>query len=109
MTGCLRLDQFILVADRLCASGVFAGELLDADGTSIGWGSRRKACPAEIVRGLHEVTALIGPVDVDLMGMTVSIDAFTVHTGARMREPALSLQEPQRSAALEPHVGSGAR
>jgi hypothetical protein len=109
MTGCFRLDRFIMVADRLCASGVFGGELLDADGTSIGWGSRRKACPAETVRNLREVTAVIGPVDVDLMGMTVSVGAFTIHTGARMRESALSLQEPPRSAALEPLVGSGYR
>jgi hypothetical protein len=107
MTGCFRLDRFIMVADRLCASGVFGGQLLDADGTSIGWGSRRKACPAETVRGLHEVTAVIGPVDVDLMGMTVSVGAFTIHTGARMRESALSLQEPPHNAALEPLVGSG--
>jgi len=106
MTGCLRLDRFIMVSDKLCASGVFAGELLDADGTTIGWGSRRKACPAEIVRGPREVTAVIGPVDVDLMGMTVSVAAFTIHTGARTRESAQSLQAPRRNAALEPLVNS---
>jgi hypothetical protein len=109
MTGCLRLHRFIMVSDQLCASGVFAGELLDADGTTIGWGSRRKACPAEIVRGLREVTAVIGPVDVDLMGITVSVAAFTIHTGARTRESAQSLQAPRRSAALEPLVSSGDR
>jgi hypothetical protein len=109
MTGCLRLDRFIMVSDQLCASGVFAGELLDADGTTIGWGSRRKACPAEIVRGLREATATIGPVEVDLMGMTVSVAAFTINTGARTREPAQSLQEPRRSSALEPLVSSGYR
>jgi hypothetical protein len=109
MTGCLRLDRFIMVSDQLCASGVFAGELLDADGTTIGWGSRRKACPAEIVRGLREATAMIGPVDVDLMGMTVSVAAFSIHTGARTRKSAQSLQAPRRSAAFEPLVSSGYR
>ena len=109
MTGCLRLDRFIMVSDQLCASGVFAGELLDSDGTTIGWGSRRKACPAEIVRGLREATAMIGPVDVDLMGMTVSVAAFSIHTGARMRESAKSPQAPRRSAAFEPLVSSGYR
>jgi len=78
MTGCLRLDRFVVVSDRLCAAGVFAGELLDADGTTIGWGSRRKTAPAEIVRGLHGVTAVIGPVDVDLLGLTVTVPAFTI-------------------------------
>jgi hypothetical protein len=79
MTGCLRLDRFIMVSHRLCVVGVFAGELLDADGTTIGWGSRRKTAPAEIVRDLRGLAAVIGPVDVDLMGMTVSVAAFTIH------------------------------
>jgi len=107
MTGCLRLDRFVMVSDRLCASGVFAGELLDADGTSIGWGSRRKACPAEIVRGPREVTAVIGPVDVDLMGLTVSVPAFTIH-GARMRPSSRSVPEAPRTG-LQLHMVSGAR
>lgn len=109
MTGCLRLDRFVVVSDRLCAAGVFAGELLDADGTTIGWGSRRKTAPAEIVRGLHGVTAVIGPVDVDLLGLTVSVPAFTIDTGARMRGSSRSLPEAPRRAGLEPHMGNGDR
>jgi hypothetical protein len=108
MTGCLRLDRFIVVSGRLCAAGVFAGELLDADGTTIGWGSRRKTAPAEIVRGLRGATAVIGPVDVDLLGLTVSIPAFTLDTGARMRRSSRSLPEAPRPG-LEPHMVSGAR
>ena len=96
MTGFLRLDRFVVVSDRLCAAGVFAGQLLDADGTTIGWGSRRKTAPARIVRGPRGVTAVIGPVDVDLLGMTVSVPAFTIDTGVRSR------------AGLEPQMGTGA-
>lgn len=96
MTGCLRLDRFVVVSERLFAAGVFAGQLLDADGTAIGWGSRRKTAPARIVRGPRGVTAVIGPVDVDLLGMTVSVPAFTIDTGVRRR------------AGLEPQMGTGA-
>ena len=108
MTGCLRLDRFVVVSDRLCAAGVFAGQLLDADGTTIGWGSRRKTAPAEIVRGLRGVTAVIGPVDVDLLGLTVSVPAFTLDTRARMRRSSRSLPEAPRRAGLEPQMGTGA-
>jgi len=108
MTGCLRLDRFIVVYGRLCVAGVFAGELLDADGTTIGWGSRRKTAPAEIVRGRRGATAVIGPVDVDLLGLTVSVPAFTLDTGARMRRTPRSLPETPRPG-FEPHMVSGAR
>jgi hypothetical protein len=107
MTGHLRLIRFIVVSGRLCAAGVFAGELFDADGTTIGWGSRRKTAPAEIVRGLRGATAVIGPVDVDLLGLTVSVPAFTLDTGARMRTPR-SLPETPRPG-LEPQMVGGAR
>jgi len=108
MTGCLRLDRFVVVSDRLFAAGVFAGELLDADGTTIGWGGRYQTAPAEIVRGLRGVTAVIGPVDVDLLGLTVSVPAFTIDSGARMRRSSRSLPEAPRPG-LEPHMVSGAR
>jgi hypothetical protein len=108
MTGCLRLDRFIVVSDRLCAAGVFAGELLDADGTTIGWGSRRKTAPAEIVRGRRGITAVIGPVDVDLLGLTVRVPAFTLDMVARIRPSSRALPETSRPG-LELHMVSGAR
>jgi hypothetical protein len=109
MTGCLRLDRFIVVSGRLCAAGVFAGELLDADGTTIGWGSRRKTAPAEIVRGLRGATAVIGPVDVDLLGLTVSVPAFTLNTGATMRQAPRSRGESSHRAGFEPRMASSQR
>jgi hypothetical protein len=108
MIGCLRVDRFVVVSDRLYAAGVFAGQLLDADGTTIGWGSRRKTAPARIVRGLRGVTAVIGPVDVDLLGMTVSVPAFTIGTGARLRGSSRSLPLAPRRTRLELQMGTGA-
>ena len=108
MTGCLRLDRFVMVSDRLCAAGVFAGQLLDADGTTIGWGSRRKTAPVEIVCGLRGVTAVIGPVDVNLLGLTVRVPAFTIDTGPRLRGSSRSLPQAPRRAGLEAQMGTGA-
>jgi hypothetical protein len=83
MTGWLRLGGFVVVSGQLCAAGVFTGELLDADGTTIGVSSRRRTAPVKITRTAERLTALVGPVDVDLLGLTVAVPAFTVETGAR--------------------------
>jgi hypothetical protein len=88
MTGWMRLDRFHVVSDRLCAAGVFTGELLDSKGTTIGVCSRRRTVPADLARSLHDMAVLIGPVDVDLLGLTVSIPAFTMDTGV-VRRPLL--------------------
>jgi hypothetical protein len=85
MNGWLRLDRFHIVSDRLCAAGVFTGELHDSEGTTIGVCSRRQTVPAEITRSLHDTTVVIGPADVDLLGLTVSIPAFTMDTSVARR------------------------
>ena len=85
MTGRLRLERFHVVSDRLCAAGVFTGELLDSEGATIAVCSRRRTVPAEITRSLHDLAVVIGPVDVDLLGLTVSIPAFTMDTGVVRR------------------------
>ena len=90
MTGWMRLDRFHVVSDRLCAAGVFTGELHDSDGTTIGVGSRRRSVPAEITRSLHYRAVVIGPVDVDLLGLIVNIPAFTMDTGVE-RQPLRDL------------------
>jgi hypothetical protein len=72
-----------MVSGRLCAAGVFTRELLDADGTTIGIASRRRTAPVEITRIPEGLATLVGPVDVDLLGLTVSIPAFTMDTDVR--------------------------
>jgi hypothetical protein len=59
MTGWLRLEPFQAVSDRLCAAGVFTGDLLDSGGTTIGIGSRCRTIPTEIAgnRGTHGLRA----------------------------------------------------
>ena len=112
MTGWMRLDRFQVVSDRLCAAGVFTGELLDSEGTTLGVCSRRRTVPAEITRSLQDqdMAVVIGPVDVDLLGLTVSIPAFTMDTGV-VRRPQLcnlagGLDNHQAGAAPAPaHTG----
>ena len=68
--------------------GVFAGELCDADGTRIGVGSCRRTAPAEIQHGPEGTAAAIGPVDVQLLGLTVNVPVFTI--GIRAAVPVAS-------------------
>ena len=78
MSGWLRLARFVVVRGKLYAVGVFAGELRHADGTRIGVGSRRQLAPAVISNGPAGTVAEIGPVEVDLLGLTVDIRPFTI-------------------------------
>lgn len=98
MTGCYRLGRFIAVSDRLYATGVFTGELLDSDGSVIGVGSRRHSAAVDVNRGENGLMALIGPVDVDLLGLTVRVGTFAVE--ARRGSPVLRpLASTRRSSA----------
>lgn len=78
MTGLVRLERFSASDSRLAAVAVVSGELLEPDGTTIGVGSRRVALPASLARESGRTAAVIGPVEVDLMGLTVSLPSFRV-------------------------------
>ena len=75
MTGRLRLERFDVVNGRLYAIVVISGELRETDDTAIGIGSRRRAVPARVTRDGHGASVVVGPLDVDLMGLTVSLPA----------------------------------
>ena len=90
MTRWMRLDRFHLVSDRPCAAAVFTGELHDSEADTVGVCRRRRTVPAQITRSLHEMVVVIGPVDADLLGLAVSIPAFTMDTGI-VRQPLCSL------------------
>jgi len=78
MSGWFRLGRFIAVSDRLYAVGVFSGELLDENGSWVGTGSRRQTAPADITPTPHGLLALIGPVSLDLLGLSVNVGPFSV-------------------------------
>lgn len=78
MTGWFRLVRFVADGDHLHAQGVFTGDLQDADGTSIGTGSRRRSVPVTLTRSPDGLVALLGPLEVDLLGLQVSVPTFTL-------------------------------
>ena len=81
MSGSMRLHRLALVSGRVRAVGVFTGELFDADGSCVGVDSRRAVAPADVVRSAAGISVTVGPVDVDLLGLAVSIEEFTMELG----------------------------
>jgi hypothetical protein len=105
MTGWMRLGRFVTTSGGLRVSGVFAGELVDADGSLVGWGSRRAVAPAEVVRaeiasvGIvqsegSEACVEVGSVDVDLLGFCVHVEPFSLGVG---RPPEWMLRHDART------------
>ncbi len=93
MHGTFRLEHVRAGPGGLNVEGVIAGELFDGDGTHLGRGSRRQTLPARIdgpwgsrlpAIPAAGTAATIGPVEVDLMGFAVSINAVSVPTACAM-------------------------
>lgn len=78
MTGQARVRQIRVDEEKVHAYVVFTGQLCDADGSAIGTGSRRATAPAATAEGPHGRAAVIGPVEVDLLGLAVSVRPFVV-------------------------------
>jgi hypothetical protein len=88
LTGSYRLERFEWGAGRLMAAGVFIGVLVDADGTRVGLAARRHTSPVDVVAAGHRgLVVLIRPVQVDLLGFLVTMDAtsITVRDAAAIR------------------------
>jgi len=84
MSGSMRLHRLALVSGRVRAVGVFTGELFDSDGSSVGVGSRRTVAPADVVRSAAGISVTVGPLDVDLLGLAVSVEEFTLELGTTL-------------------------
>ena len=82
MSGSHRVERLTETGAGWWARGVFSGELLDADGARVGTGSRRQTVLAT-ASGHDRGSAAVGCVEVDLLGLTVTVSPF-----------ALSLQAP---------------
>jgi hypothetical protein len=78
MSGLVRLHRLVLESGRLRAIAVFTGELLDSDGSRVGVGSRRTSIPADVVRSATGIAMSSGPLDVDLLGLAVHVEAFSL-------------------------------
>jgi len=76
--GAFRLERLVFRPGRMAAAGVFTGELIDADGSRIGMGSRRCTAVVEVIAERTAMLARLGPVDVNLLGFRVTMAEVTV-------------------------------
>jgi hypothetical protein len=68
------VDQY----GQTAAAGVFTGELIAENRERIGLASRRHVAAAEMTAGPNDRYISLGPVDVNLLGFLVTVEAFTV-------------------------------
>jgi hypothetical protein len=78
MTGILRVATLRPTPDGVRLTGVFTAELREDDGAVIGLDSRRATVAAEVVDGSRGPLFRVGPLDLDLMGITVHVAPFTI-------------------------------
>lgn len=86
--GTYRLERLLDQYGQLAAAGVFTGELTDAGGERIGLASRRHTAAVEVVDASSGRSVGLGPVDVNLLGFLVTVDAFAVPVRAPSRSPS---------------------
>jgi len=90
MVGALRVHRLLIVPRGTFVTGVFTGELRDDDGSLVGVDTRRATIAADLVREGHGYLPVLRPFQLDLMGITVDVDATTI-------DPALA-PSPSRSS-----------
>ena len=86
--GAFRVEHCGSGAGPPAVAGVVTGELTDADGSRIGVGARRLTASSTPVSGTGAHRVRIGPLDVDLLGLLVRVEAFALDlpsTTARLR------------------------
>lgn len=102
LSGFFRLDRVVETRAGLAVAGVFAGELTDAAGRRVGLGSRRGLAPVRMTPAEGGNDVLVGPVEIDLMGLKVHVGAFRMQVAATRytaQGPAAdegTTSEPQR-------------
>lgn len=89
MAGSLRVHRLVIVPRGTFVSGVFTGELRDADGSLVGADTRRATIAADLVRHGDGYLPVLRPFQLDLMGIPVDVDETTI-------DPTLA---PARGAA----------
>lgn len=76
--GSYRLERLVTEHGHLAAAGIFAGDLMDADDSVIGTGSRRHTAAAVVEPSTDALIAELGPVEVNIIGFPVLVRAFEV-------------------------------
>ncbi|MBA2558507.1 MAG: hypothetical protein H0V07_01225 [Propionibacteriales bacterium] len=76
--GEYRLERLMSQSGQLAAAGVFTGTLTDGDGSHVGTGSCRHTAPVTINADETTSEIRIGPVDMNLVGFLVNVDAMRI-------------------------------
>lgn len=93
MKGILRVRALDLGAGAASLDGVFTAELRERDGSLIGVDSRRMTVPADLEPHASGRRLLVGPLDLDLMGITVRVQRFAIDPSA-LPGPGRGLSSP---------------
>ena len=78
MTGFLRVQRLVLAPRGALLTGVFTGQLRDADASLIGVDSRRVTAPVDLVHDDDGYIPVVRPLQLDLMGIMVDVDAVRI-------------------------------
>lgn len=85
--GDYRLERLETSSRQVLATGVFTGTLTDSDGSRIGVGSRRTRVAVDVVDTGCALLVLLGPLDVDLLGLAVAVQGLAVDVLGTPCEP----------------------
>ena len=99
-TGTYRLERLLDQYGQTAAAGVFTGELIGANRERIGLASRRHVAAAEVAEGPNDRHIGLGPVDVNLLGFLVTVEAFTVALPRNLPATGTSGRFPRTAAEL---------
>lgn len=100
--GAYRLERCVAQFGQLAAAGVFTGELIDPRGARIGVGARRTTVAVQAHPTADGLLLELGPVDVNLLGLLVSMDGLSVDVQGSSCE-----QVVRDVLGHAPHEGSG--
>ena len=98
--GTYRLERLVDQYGQTAAAGVFTGELIGADRERIGLASRRNVAAADVADGPNDRSIGLGPVDVNLLGFLVTVEAFTVALPRDLPATGTSGRYPRSAAEL---------
>lgn len=87
--GSYRLERCLSPFGQLAATGVFTGQLTDADGRGIGIGARRTTVAVQVVSTATGLLVQIAALDVNLLGLLVQVDELSVDVRGTSCEDAV--------------------
>lgn len=106
-TGTYRLERLVDQYGQTAAVGVFTGTLTKCDGEHLGMGSRRHTAAAEVSSTPNAFRVVIGPVDIVVLGLDVTVEEFSVTIPRNLSAPPLTSELPGTADPLVRDVAAG--